>query len=149
MYKLLVFLCASFMLLSLSAIGQQNSNRNSNTNVNDYTQDDYTQTTTNSLLVLEHDSEEKEFLLDIPDGAKHIQILVDGLVTSGKLVVEIYDPRNKKQGNFSLGTSKQSKSAQAQGNLSKSVKDPLPGQWKIRIIPEKVTGQININFATA
>ena len=144
MYKLLVFLCASFMLLSLSAIGQQNSNRNSNTNVNDYTQ-----STTNSLLVLEHDSEEEEFLLDIPDGAKHIQILVDGLVNSGKLVVEIYDPRNKKQGNFSLGTTKQSKSAQAQGNLSKSVKDPLPGQWKIRIIPEKVTGQININFATA
>jgi len=143
-----VLLLCSFLLLSATAFGQQNQNRNSNTNRNSTTNDDDTRVEVEQTLELEDDSRKDEVILNIPENTREMQIKVYGRISSGRLVIELYDPNGKKEGTFSLSTrGNPGKSSQATGNLTKSLRDPEGGDWVIMIVPGNVTGHIAIHSA--
>lgn len=140
-----VLVLCSFLLLSATAFGQQNQNRNSNTNRNSNMNDDLTEINLSHSLELENDSRKDEVSITIPEATLEMKLTVYCSINSGKLDIELYDPRGKKQANFSLIAKKRSsQKAKAGGNISKKLRDPLPGEWKLKIMPENVTGDIDI-----
>ena len=132
-----VLVLCSFLLLSAKAFGQQNQTRNS--------KQDATSISLRHSLELENDSRKDEITLSIPEGTVDMDLRVFCEITSGTLDIELYDPQDKKEANFSLTAQKRTQQkAEAYGNISKQLRDPHPGEWKLKIIPANVTGEINI-----
>ena len=130
-------LAISLLFLTASAFGQQNQNSNTNT--------DATSISLRHSLEFENDSRKDEITLSIPEGTVDMDLRVWCEITSGTLDIELYDPQDKKEANFSLTAQKRSQQkAEAYGNISKKLRDPHPGEWKLKIIPANVTGEINI-----
>lgn len=132
-----VLLLCSFLLLSAAAFGQQNQNRNTNNGV--------TEVRLSHSLELENDSRKDEVSVSIPEGTIDMELKVYCEISSGKLVIELYDPQGKKEANFSLIAQKRSgQKAKAFGNISKKLREPQSGEWILKIMPENVTGDIDI-----
>lgn len=66
--------------------------------------------------------------------------MINSSVSNGKLSIEIYNPNNEKQGNYTVGT--QINSEMVKGRIQKSFHLIDPGDWKIKIIPSEATGEI-------
>jgi hypothetical protein len=63
----------------------------------------------------------------------------------GKLTIEVYDPNEVKQGNFTIGKQLDSgKKEMVTGNIVKNLTEPQSGKWKVKIIPSNATGTIVI-----
>lgn len=89
---------------------------------------------------LEKDSKSKEIIITIKKKALEFNILINSSVSNGKLTIEIYDPKNEKQGNYTVGT--QVNNELVKGRIQKSLHLVDPGDWKIKIIPSEATGEI-------
>lgn len=101
------------------------------------------------LITLDEHKETEEIIIDIKEQTKNFKLDIETLVSSGKLTIEIYDSTNKKQGTFSVGTQLDLKdSEEAKGNITKSLIEPQPGKWKVKIIPISATGGVKINTIT-
>ena len=136
-----VLLLCTFLLLSTMAFGQQNENRNSNRNATNT--DNQTIVDVDHQIELENDSRKDEVELHIPADTREMRIKVYGNISMGKLVINLSAPNGKKEGTFSLSTKgNRGKNSRAIGNLSKALKDPIAGNWIIKIAPEQVTGRI-------
>ena len=108
-------------------------------------------------IQMENSSETEEFKVDVSEDVSSIMIGVSSTIKTGKLKVEIYDPNNKKQGHFSvegderlagnLGRSENVGNVKEMvcGTLHKEIKSPQKGKWLVRLIPDDVTGDVNIN----
>lgn len=100
-------------------------------------------------IKLEQNSKEEVVVINIEKQTKRFDFKIDTSVSSGKLTIEIFDSNGKKQGTFSVGTQLNLQNAErAEGNINKSLVDPQAGDWKIKIIPIKANGMIQINTAT-
>ncbi len=118
---------------------------------------------TESRLTFNSESEERYITVGVSDINTILTLNIESLINSGHLTIEIYDPAGAKQGNFILGyqlktdnESIKAKKAEVEnkipddnlvsGNINKTIKNPLQGDWKIKIIPKNVTGIIGINI---
>ena len=94
---------------------------------------------------LEANSKPEKVILDIDENVARFELVINITVTSGKLKIEVYDPKGNIQGTFLVGTQLNSeKLERVSGNINKSLKDPQSGSWKISIIPAEATGSITI-----
>ena len=101
---------------------------------------------------LDESSKTKEINLEVNEDVVCLQIGLISTIESGALTIEIYDPNGDKQGNFSVESDLSSSSSSAGknkdlvcGQLNKTIKDPMKGNWTVKLKPKKVTGEIMIN----
>jgi len=135
--KTVLLIYVLFVSLSIFA---QNENKQTNQTTNFNFQ---------RTIKLEQNSKEEVVVINIEKQTKRFDFKIDTSVSSGKLTIEIYDSNGKKQGTFSVGNQLNLQNAErAEGNINKSLVDPQSGDWKIKIIPIKVDGMIQINTAT-
>lgn len=148
MEKSLNFLSITFLISFLS--------------INTLSGQDETKQNIQKLIKLNNESEVKEVLIPIQDSVKSLMILVSSNIQAGDVTIEIYDPVGEKHGYFSIGcqpvlTNKTSNPSgkstyttnadRASGNLSRTVKNPVKGDWKLKIIPKNASGTVNLNFS--
>lgn len=101
---------------------------------------------------LDESSKTKEINLEVNEDVVCLQIGLISTIESGSLTIEIYDPNGDKQGNFSVESELSSNSSSSGknkdlvcGQLNKTIKDPMKGNWTVKLKPKKVTGEIMIN----
>ena len=130
--------------------------------INSISGQDETKQNIQKLIKLNNESEVKEVLLAVQDSVKSIMILVSSNIQAGDVTIEIYDPVGEKHGYFSIGcqpvmankivnpTGKSTYTTnadRASGNLSRTVKNPVKGDWKLKIIPKNASGTVNLTFS--
>lgn len=135
------FLTICALIFSLTVFGQSQETKTSSKNSN-------TAIDLQRTIRLEKDSKEEDVIITINQKAKRFELMISSSITLGKLTIELYDPNNIKQGNFTVGTQLDSeKKDTVNGNIRKSLNEPLPGNWKIKIIPTNASGNIKIQTA--
>ncbi len=117
----------------------------------------------------------KEILIEVKEETIQLNLQIAGIVNSGSLTIDIYDPNGKKQDGLTLlntkegllhivddlpykdyeTSNKKSKSIQGhqirtseekiEGHVLREFSNPLPGKWVIKIIPKEVDGKFKIH----
>ena len=97
------------------------------------------------IIQFNNQSAPEEVTITIEEGTQQFDLLINTAVDAGKLSIEIYDANNKRQGKFSVGTQLQNNSEQTMGSISKSLLEPTPGDWVVRMIPLNAKGRVQID----
>lgn len=98
------------------------------------------------IIILEKNSQTEEVILDITQKTYQLELQILSSVSNGKVLIEFYDAKETKQGNFTVGTLLNSeKKEMVHGRIRKSILLPQPGKWKIKIVPMDATGEIKIH----
>jgi hypothetical protein len=117
---------------------------------------------TESRITFDSESEEREVSVGVSDINTIMTLNIESFISSGHLTIEIYDPTGVKESNFNLGYSVKSKNEEikvkkadnktmaseespVRGNINKSIKNPIQGDWIIKMIAKNATGIIRIN----
>jgi hypothetical protein len=109
----------------------------------------------NRNIRLNGDSEKEEVKVEVNEKTKLFFLKIRSDIRAGALTIEISDPNGEKKGNFSVGSQinmsmknrkeEDSKSETVHGEINKIFKEPLTGNWIIKIIPAKSHGIVRIN----
>lgn len=136
-----VYVFVSFLAISLTAAGQKAEVKEKPKTQQGEVQESFASATTTleRNFRLDKDSKSEEMTVDIPQNSPKLELKLGSSVTSGKLTIEIYDSKDVKVGNYTIGSSSDKKTS---GRITKNFKQPRPGVWKIKIIPEQATGDI-------
>lgn len=140
MKKRIAYLIISALFFSITTFGQSQESKSNSSSRSGTTQRDKVDSQRN--IRLEKDSKSKEIIITIKKKALEFNIMINSSISSGKLSIEIYDPNNEKQGNYTVGT--QINNEMVKGRIQKSLNLVDPGDWKIKIIPSEATGEILI-----
>lgn len=96
-------------------------------------------------ISFEKDSKADEVTFEINPKTQELHLTIKGSFTNGMVTVELYDSNETKQGNFTVGTQTNSeKEEMVTGSITKSLFEPVPGIWKVKIVPTNATGQLSI-----
>jgi len=140
MKKRTAYLIISALLFSITAIGQSVEITETSSSSRD------TKISLQRSIKLDKDSKPEEVIISIKPNTLQIDIFISSSVSEGRLLIELYDPNNTRQGNFTLGTQLSSvKNEVVNGIFQKSLKEPQAGNWKIKISPTKASGEIRIS----
>lgn len=132
---------AAWLILGISlaygsAFAQQHAKRSP---------DDLTRVNFERTIQLENDSKAEDVILEIEAGTELFDLMIECSLVAGKLVIEVFDPDGVKQGNFSAATQLDSeKQERVQGRFMKTLNDPMPGNWKVKIVPTSARGSIKM-----
>lgn len=106
----------------------------------------------NRSIELDSSSDKEKIKIEVTENVQKLHFGISSTITSGDLTVEIYDPKGKKQGNFSVesqlnsSTSSNAKKKELVcGSMQKGISNPMKGDWTIKLIPKKVTGTVAIH----
>ena len=109
----------------------------------------------NRNIRLNGDSEKEEVKVEVNEKTKLFILKIRSDIRAGALTIEISDPNGEKKGNFSVGSQlnmtiknskgENSKKETVHGEINKIFKEPLTGNWIIKIIPSKSHGIVRIN----
>lgn len=111
--------------------------------------DDETRFSLRRDLELDDSSKAEEIDVEIQANARRFELRIQSMVTSGKLTIEIYDAKGEKKGVFSVGSeSSAAIDEKAKGQIVKSMREPEPGIWKVKLKPAKAKGTVKINTET-
>jgi len=146
------YLIIGILFISLTASGQKAffEGRVIETNEKEFFSPKNSETKVNMVrtIQLENDSKTEDVFIEIKEKTQKLQIMISSSVKGGKLTIELYDPNDMKQGNFTIETQlKSEKKEQVNGNINKSIIEPQFGKWWVKIIPKDVTGDLKINTA--
>ena len=79
---------------------------------------------------------------------------INGSISSGNMIIEIFNPNGKKEGELSLEHRKKSTSQtgvkysdNTSGSLNKTINSPEIGDWLVKITAEKAESNVNISVA--
>lgn len=115
----------------------------------------------NRVIFLKSDSEEKKVTIPVDENYNNLKLSIAATIQQGDLIIEIFDPKGAKQGNFSIGcqvggqktpkgesqteTSSDSNiMEQVQGRISRMIKNPVKGNWIVKLTPKSARGQVEI-----
>lgn len=121
-----------FLLYSVSTLAQERTSFNIHRNID-----------------LKNESQTKEVKIEMNEKECRFNLRINSMVRGGEVTIEIYNPKGKKQGNFSVGCEIQSDHSQetVNGQISKLIENPELGDWKIKIIPKNAVGKVAIDFS--
>ena len=140
MKKRTAYLIISALLFSITAIGQSNELTEPSSVSRD------TKISLQRSIRLDKDSKPEEVIINIKPNTLQIDIYIRSSISEGRLLIELYDPNDTRQGNFTLGTQLSSvKNEVVNGIFQKSLKEPQSGNWKIKISPTEASGEIRIS----
>ncbi len=145
---LVMFILGSGPLL----YAQQNSNSNSNHNSNHNNNHNCSSYQTSKSINLDNSSKNESVIIAVTEEVMCLNIGISSNISSGALTMEIYNPNGDKQGNFSVESELNSSSSNGGkssetvcGQLNKTFKEPMKGDWVVKLKPKKVTGKIQIH----
>lgn len=96
-------------------------------------------------ITLDNDSKTEDVIVAIEPRTEAIDLMISTTIEAGKLTIELFNPSGVKQGNFTVETQLDvKKQERVAGKLQKSLEEPQPGNWKIRIVPTAVKGSVRI-----
>jgi len=141
MKNLKAYFIISVFIFSFTAFGQSQEIKDSSSKSSE------TKFELQRTIKLEKDSKTEEVIIPIKQKTQKFELMINSSVTIGKLKIELYDPNDIKQGNFTVGTQLNSEKKEiVNGNIQKSLKEPLSGNWKVKIIPTDATGSVKIQI---
>ncbi|MCU4177049.1 hypothetical protein [Carboxylicivirga sp. N1Y90] len=152
MKKRTSYLIIGILFISLTALGQtkeeaffSGKDYNAKEKIFFSPQGSRTKVDMERTIELEHDSKTEEVFIEIKEKDQQLLLVISSSVRDGKLTIELYDPNNTKQGNYTIETQLQSKKKeQVNGNIRKAINEPQSGNWRVKIIPKDVTGDVKI-----
>lgn len=107
-----------------------------------------------SINLNDKDTETKNITIEVSEKTLAMGLNISCKVLLGNLKIEIYDPKGKKQGEFSVESQYSNKlplsendaynKEVVEGQIEKRISQPIPGQWIIKLIPEKVYASVQI-----
>ena len=110
---------------------------------------DFTDFVLERSIVLNENSKTEEVLVEVQEKTISMKLEIRGRVKAGKLSIQIFNADGDKEGEFSVGNqTKTSEREEANGRITKAVLEPKPGNWKIKIVPEKVDGIVDIRVGS-
>lgn len=96
---------------------------------------------------LKGSSSTEKIKIEVTENTNCIHLGINSIIQSGSLTIEVYDPKGNKQGNFSvesqIGSNKQFGESVC-GQIQKTIKTPLKGEWIVKLIPNKAKGEVSI-----
>jgi hypothetical protein len=116
----------------------------------------------NRKIILNWESEKQEIVLPISEQYDVLTFEVKFTNQGGNLTIEIYDPKGEKQNHCSIGSQSNSLklnpnknlieksleiigiSNRCSGKISKTIKNPMKGNWIVKVIPKNTKGVVNI-----
>lgn len=105
----------------------------------------FTRVTFERNITLNNDSKPENVTVTIEPGTETIDLMISSTIETGKLKIELLNPAGIKQGNFTVETQLNgNKRERVAGKLQKSLEEPQPGDWKIKIVPTAVKGSVQI-----
>lgn len=128
--QLLVFICAIVLY------GQQSFAQ------------DCTSVNTSRNIELDGSSEREEIKLNVAEDVKHLHLFINSTISTGFLTVEIYDPKGKKRGYYTVESQMNSNAKKKEtvcGQMQKQISDPIKGDWVVRLIPKNVKGKVSVH----
>ncbi|GAB5399849.1 MAG: hypothetical protein Aureis2KO_14340 [Aureisphaera sp.] len=121
-----------------------NTNHNSNHSCSSYQ--------TSKSIDLEDSSKNESVKISVSEDLMCLNIGVSSNISSGTLTMEIYNPNGDKQGNYTVASEFNSSSSNGGkstetvcGQINKTFKEPMKGDWVVKLKPKKVTGKIQIH----
>ena len=128
-------------------------------NGNQKKQTDKTVFDLNKEISLKGESNLVEVLIPVNEQNIQLFINISTIVLGGELTIQLFDPSGEKHGNYSVGSQNSIKvegktynptsNETVTGQISKSIRYPINGNWKINIIPKTVTADISIKTKQA
>jgi len=113
---------------------------------------DYTEMESSKTLQFENESKQAEVEIHVSDEFNLLLIEVHGSFEKGETLIELFDPNGIKKGYFIIKTETNISKGKnttimemVNGKLEKHYRDPIKGNWMIRISPINAVGYININ----
>jgi|GEM_PF-2884539 len=100
------------------------------------------------------ESTKAESKITVGNEYNYLSLNINADLLKGTFLVEILDPKGVKQGSFSLVTEESSVKGsnttvteRVMGNIRKEFRNPMKGDWIVRITPEKATGGVSISIS--
>jgi hypothetical protein len=155
-------LLSSLVIFTIASFGQNTSNHSVSSNTKHK----------NVLLEinLEENSKLEEAFLNVEKNTKSLFIDINGTLSKGRFKIQMYDPKGNKWKQdivvdsqyesevFEYTTDKKyiplSDSIRASiqptlvfvGRLGIAINRPESGQWKVKVVPEKAIGNVQVNY---
>ncbi|WP_111683916.1 hypothetical protein [Winogradskyella tangerina] len=90
--------------------------------------------------------------IKISEKTSTLKLEIACAVRKGTVTIEIYNPENEKQGEFTIegmesegdGSLFSELTEGVTGHINKIINDPSLGNWQIKFIPKDATGRVNI-----
>jgi len=100
----------------------------------------------NRTIELNGSTDQKTITITVEPGTVHLDIKIRSILEEGQLRVEIYDPNGEKQGTLSATSDPSSDSVRekVEGRLNKIAKDPMPGEWTVRLQYMDAHGRVQL-----
>jgi hypothetical protein len=99
------------------------------------------------------ESEKTEVIIKTSKDYNYLSISIEGRLYEGSATFEIIDPNGKVQGNFNIQTDdkvskgeKTTVTTNVKGQLKKSFRNPIPGEWIIRTTPRNGSGMVQLHY---
>ena len=93
---------------------------------------------------LKGESKTEEIVVRVKKKIPVMFLIINGVVKSGNIIVEIFDPNGMKQGSFSIENDDKNNGEVVNSSMNKSLKAPIKGKWKVKINSVNAHGNINI-----
>jgi hypothetical protein len=100
------------------------------------------------------ESTKTESKVTVGNEYNYLGLAINAELLKGTFLVEILDPKGVKQGSFSLVTEESTVKGsnttfleRVMGNIMKEFRNPMKGDWIVRITPEKATGSVSISIS--
>jgi hypothetical protein len=95
-------------------------------------------------VTLDNNSKSEDITFTIEPGTKSFNLRILTSIRAGRVVVEVIDPSNTKQGTFSVGSESSAEKKHSSGNFFKSWKEPLAGTWTVKSSPTTAKGFVQV-----
>lgn len=113
---------------------------------------EYTEMESSKTLHFKNESKKAEVQIKVTDEFNFLLIEIQGTFKEGETLIELFDPKGIKKGYFTIKTETNISKGKnttvmemVSGKLAKHYRDPIKGDWLIRISPKMAVGYININ----
>lgn len=91
--------------------------------------------------------------VDVQHDTKELRLMIKCNVRVGNVTIEIFNPVDIKQGEFSVESLETENDDSifsmlkegVSGQISKQIEKPFPGKWKIKFTPENASGVVEIH----
>lgn len=104
-------------------------------------------------LSFKGESQKTEITIKTSKEYNHLVISIEGRLQAGSASFEIIDPKGKVQANFNIKTEekvskgeKTTMTTLVKGQIHKSFRNPIIGDWIIRISPKDGTGYVGLEY---
>lgn len=157
--KIKLVLLSSFVIFTLASFGQNTSNHSVSSN------------TKHEIVLFEINLEEnsnlEEAFVNVEKNTKSLFIEIKGSLKKGRFKIQMYDPKgNKWKKDFIVDSRnvgevfeftcrsyipvpdsiRDSKQPTFIGRVGIAINRPKSGQWKVKIVPEKAIGNVQVSY---